>query len=135
MATTEAPPSAALIHLADALSVPDGGFSVVIASWRDVWAGFAVSVFPEYEQQLAGPVAHDDIARHVSDYWATLAHPHVVLGGWRNPDDGLAYLDVSVVVSSRDQALALARNNDQLAIWDFANGQSVPIIGSERERS
>jgi hypothetical protein len=130
MTKTDVLPSAVLIHLADALSVPDGGFSVAVASWSDVRAGFAVSAIPECEQQLAGPVTHEDIEHYVSDHAAMLARHDVVLGGWRSPDNGLAYLDVSIVVRSRRQALALAREHDQLAIWDFAHSQSVPIVSS-----
>jgi hypothetical protein len=132
---TETLPSALLVHLADALSVPDGGFSMTVAGWHDVRAGFAVSVVPQCEQLIFGLVTPEDIERYVSDRAATLAHPHVVLGGWRCPDSGLAYLDVSVVIRSRRQALALARKHSQVAIWDFANSESVPIVSGGRDRS
>lgn len=135
MTRTDVLPSAVLIHLADALSVPDGGFSVTVRNCMDARTGFAVSVFPGWEQQLAGSVTHEDIERYVSDRAAMLARSDVLLGGWRNPDNGLAYLDVSVVVRSRRQALALAHEHHQSAIWDFAHNQSVPIVSNGRNRS
>ena len=135
MTKTDVLPCAVLVHLVDALSVPDGGFSVTVKNWMDARAGFAVSVAPECEQQLSGSVTHEDIERYVSDHAAMLAHSDVLLGGWRNPDDGLAYLDVSIIVRSRRQALALARKHDQLAIWDFAHNRSVPIVSNGRNQS
>lgn len=41
------------------------------------------------------------------------------IGTWVN--DGKLYLDVSVNVSDRDEAIALAKAGNQLAIWDCAN--------------
>jgi hypothetical protein len=128
--TNDALSSAALIHLADALTVPDGGFSVAVESWKDIRTGYAVSVFPEHEYCASSLVSHEDIERYVSDHAALLARPHVVLGGWRSPEDGFAYLDVSVVVPTRDAALTFAREYGQKAIWDFAGCESIPIIGN-----
>jgi hypothetical protein len=135
MMITEALPATVLVHLADALSVPDGGFSVTAGSWKDARTGFAVSITPEFEQRLSGSVTHEDIEQYVSRYAGVLARSDVLLGGWRNPDDGFAYLDVSIVVHSRRQALVLARTHDQLAIWDFARRVSVPVAGGGRDAS
>jgi hypothetical protein len=56
----------------------------------------------------------------------TLALPGRVFGGWRDPFDGRIYLDVSILVEDREQALALAREHDQLAVFDFWTGESIP---------
>jgi len=127
--------SAVLVHLADSLSVPDGGFSVTVRDWMDARAGFAVSVVPEFEQRLPGSVTPEDIERYASRHAKVLDHPDILLGGWRNPEDRLAYLDVSVVVRNRRQALVLARTHDQLAIWDFARQVSIPVVSSGRAQS
>jgi hypothetical protein len=126
-ATADALSSAFLMHLADALTVPDGGFSVTIGKWKDMRTGYAVSVFPQYEYRASGLISHEDIERYIRDRAALLAHPHVVLGGWRSPEDGLAYLDVSVVVLNLDTALALARTCGQRAVWNFSVCKSISI--------
>ena len=135
MTTTEALPTTVLVHLADALSVPDGGFSVTVRNWVDARAGFAVSVAPRLEQRFPGSVVHEDIERYVSEHAAMLTRPDALLGGWRNPDTGIAHLDVSIVVPGRCQAFALARSRGQLAIWDFARQVSVPVVGHGRDET
>jgi len=120
-------PVGVLTHLADALSVPDAGFSITVEDCADVRAGYAVSIFPQWEWRIAGPVAPEDIARYVATLGSELVRPELVFGGWRNPENGAAYLDVSIVVPDHRQALALARANTQAAIWDFAAGASIAI--------
>lgn len=132
LVTSDLMPASVLVHLADALSVADGGFSVAVGSCSDVRIGFAVSVFPKCEERIAGPVAQARIAQYLKAHAALLIRQDVVLGGWRSPDDGAAYLDVSVVVPSQEQALALAEENGQVAIWDFAACKSIPCIDKGR---
>lgn len=117
-----------LIRLADALSVSDGGFSVTVRGWRDVRNGYAVSVFPKHEQRLRGVVSGSDLAAYAAKHARMLASPDVVFGGWRNPDDGIAYLDVSIVTSRKGQALELAQRHNQVSVWDFGTCTSVPVI-------
>jgi hypothetical protein len=124
-------PASVLVHLADALSVPDGGFSVSVEHWRDARTGYAVSVFPECEERISGPLVPARIARYLSARAPLLARPDVVLGGWRNPEDGTTYLDVSIVVPTRAQAIVLAEENSQVAIWDFAACKSIPLQTTE----
>lgn len=116
-------------RMADALSVPDGGFSVSSLSGRDVRSGFAVAVFPELERQLTGRVSAADVRAYVFEHAATLVGNGLVVGGWRDPATGIAYLDVSRVVSTRAEAVALGRDAGQLAYFDFAAGRSVEISG------
>ena len=47
-------------------------------------------------------------------------------GGWN--DNGI-YLDNSNWVEDLDEALALGKQNDQLAIWDVANGAEIFLDG------
>jgi hypothetical protein len=118
---------ARVISMADALSVPDGGFSVDPRTGATVRGGYAVAVFPERERQFAGPVSADEVSAYVFANADVLTKGGVVVGGWRNPDDGVAYLDVSRVVPTRAEAATLAREHNQVAYFDFASGVSVPI--------
>ena len=47
------------------------------------------------------------------------------IGAWI--DGGNLYIDLSVRVEDKERALVKAANADQLAIWDFANGESVTV--------
>lgn len=118
---------ALVISLADALSVPDGGFSVNPLTGSEVISGYAVAVHPDREQCIAGRVSPAEVSAYVFANADLLARHGVVLSGWRNPDDGVAYLDVSRVVRSRAEAVRLAHGHNQLVYWDFTAGVSVPV--------
>ena len=61
------------------------------------------------------------VTRRASD----LRQPGAYLGAW--VDSGKVYLDVSRHFYSRDVALQVGASNDQLAIWDIANLDSIPV--------
>src|SRR5438445_10999931 len=116
-----------LAAMADALSVPDGGFSVDPHTGADVNRGYAVSIHPECERVLDEAVTADDLFVYLVEMVDTVSLPGRVWGGWRDPATGKAYLDVSAVVNSQSAALDLARAHQQLAIFDFAACASIPV--------
>ncbi|WP_162788481.1 hypothetical protein [Amycolatopsis albispora] len=117
-------PSERLSAMADALSVPDGGFTVDPVTGADVRTGYAVSVHPECERVLDHPVTAMDLASYVADRAATLERPRRVLGGWHDPDTGHVYLDVSIVVATEAAARRRGRLAGQKAVFDLAAGES-----------
>lgn len=108
----------------DALSVRDGGFSINPMTGTNVTGGYAVAIHPECCAVLA-EITGGDLLEFMIRNAATLALPGRVMGGWCDPSDGRIYLDVSIMTADRDEAMALAIDHDQLAIFDFANGESI----------
>jgi hypothetical protein len=45
------------------------------------------------------------------------------LGAWL--DEGLLYIDLSMHIENKDEALKLAKDNHQKAIWDVKNNKSI----------
>jgi hypothetical protein len=117
---------AKLAAMADALSVPDGGFSVDPRTGADVSQGYAVSVHPECERVFDGEVTADDLFVYLVEMADTVSQVGRMLGGWRDPATGRAFLDVSAVVDSQSAALDLAREHRQLAIFDLTGCASIP---------
>jgi hypothetical protein len=115
---------AKIIAMADAVSVRDGGFSVDPRTGDDVTGGYAVAVHPECEEIFA-QVTPVGVWGYMERHAETLALPGRVMGGWCDPSDGRVYLDVSILVEDRDEAIKLAVDHDQLAIFDFAAGESI----------
>lgn len=113
--------------MADALSVADGGFSVDPVTGSDIACGYAVSVHPDCERIILGTVTSDDLRAYLADVADTAALPGRVLGGWRDPASGSAFLDVSIGVDTLTDALQLARRHDQRAVFDFAALASIPV--------
>jgi hypothetical protein len=112
--------------MADALSVPDGGFSVNPTDGSDVRTGYAVAVHPEYER-IYDAVTSSDLHDYIAQAKDALSLPGRVLGGWCDPATHRVYLDVSVVTANVTEAMTLARETAQLAIFDFAAMASVPV--------
>lgn len=125
MTLTMAEWSTRLLSLADALSVPDGGFSVDPITGADIRTGYAVAVHPEHEHVLTHSVTAGDLIEYLARVAATLALPGRILGGWHDPTSGAVYLDVSVVTSALSDALSLGIRYHQLAVFDLASMESV----------
>lgn len=107
------------------LDEPDGGWTIDPRTGESVYGGYAVAVHPECCAVLA-EITLGDVLEFLLRHAETLALPGRLLGGWRDPADGRIYLDVSILVEDRDEALRLARENDELAIFDFSTGESIP---------
>lgn len=108
----------------NALSVRDGGFSVNPMTGWNVRGGYAVAIHPECESVLA-EITTGDLLEFMIRNAATLALPGRIMGGWCDPSDGRVYLDVSIMTGDLDEAMTLAIDHDQLAIFDFAAGESI----------
>lgn len=108
----------------EALSIPDGGFTLVPETLGSVRGGYAVGIAPEATRVLGSVTVGDLLEFLVST--PLLAVPGTLFGGWHDPADGRIYLDVSVLVEDRDTAIRIAKDHDQLAVFDFATGESIP---------
>ena len=69
-----------------------------------------------------------------SGYWVAIepALPSQIVDGqymgiWTDPKDGKEYTDRTVWISDLDDALAVAKQRDQIAIWDCANECEVYV--------
>lgn len=122
--------STRLLSMADALTVPDGGFSVDPCTGADVRDGYAVAIHPEHERVVTHSVTAGDLIEYVAHVADTLTMPGRILGGWRDPNSDAVYLDVSVVTSTLADALALAVRHDQLAVFDLAAMASIPVAAT-----
>ena len=120
--------SARINAIADALSVPDGGFSVDPNDGSDVRCGYAVAVHPDRERVYERRVTSGDIHQYISQSGDALSLPGRVLGGWCDPATGRVYLDVSVVTADLSEAMELAVQAGQLAIFDFSAMASIPVL-------
>ena len=67
--------SARIGTMADALSVPDGGFSVNPSDGSDVRTGYAVAVHPEYERIYDSRVTSNDIHDYIAQAKEALSLP------------------------------------------------------------
>jgi hypothetical protein len=117
----------AVTALADALTVPDGGFTVSLSDGRRPRMGYAVSIFPDRQVKIHGTASPADLIAYTDDHADLLGQRGALFGGWRDRDTGTVYLDVSVWQPHRQTAERLARQHGQLAYFDLLAGRSVMV--------
>ena len=81
-------------------------------------------------------LAKDNLVRieTTKGYWVAITEAYLecvytghLVGVWRDKDTGKVWVDVVEYRESLGDAVELARRNDQLAIWDNANGKEIRL--------
>ncbi|MBS0599486.1 MAG: hypothetical protein JSR92_19685, partial [Proteobacteria bacterium] len=88
--------------------------------------GYAVGVYPHHAKVLdqAGP---NDLEDFLASRSRVFEHdPDAQMGGWFDKDSGKTYLDVTKVKPTEQEALDLARQFNQKAIYDIGGGREIP---------
>ena len=91
-------------------------------------AGFAVSISKDTEQILQSPPTTQDILAYqtLSNVRQILiSTPAAFVGTWQ--DKGQHYLDVSIFVVSKHEALTLGKTYQQQAVFDLAQGEAITV--------
>lgn len=58
-----------------------------------------------------------------------------VIGGWRDVKTSRIYIDKTWIIKDRDEAIRIARQFRQIAIWDFNKGEEIQIDYSGNDYS
>lgn len=96
------------------------GFTVDAVTLEPVTKGYAVSLAATQNSFGA-----EGLAR-VIDY--VTAHSEVnAYGGWLNSDNNQYYYDATVICTTREEAEALARENNQIAYFDLENMEEIRL--------
>ena len=106
----------------------DGGFSVQVASGLIPSSGYMVSIQGCEEIYYSEDVTDDTIPGYITRHNKPLLLPGSYLGGWI--DGCKVYLDVSINLDNLQDALNLARENSQLAIFDLSRGESIYLAAA-----
>lgn len=111
----------------DAL-IHNGGFSRHIQTGEPPKTGYMVGLHADRGGEESVHDLSDLTAQHIAEHRArarSLANPHMYQGGWVH--DGKAYLDRSLNIQDRNEAMEWGRAHKQLAIWDVAHGKEIPL--------
>ena len=88
-------------------------------------AGYMVSLKgTEVQFPNVADMPDDVLQRECEDFHSEVPRD-VYFGAW--VDEGTLYLDHSVNIQDREVAIAFGHANNQLAIWDIANGKSIRL--------
>lgn len=90
--------------------------------------GFCLSIFPEKEWRCKFNEFGAEVVRHyIQSNKDLLSMGNIYLGTWFNKEDGLVYIDCSVVTEDQKEAIELCQDNKQLAYYDIAKGEEAYI--------
>jgi hypothetical protein len=107
---------------ADILKSEDGGTFPVVVGQRVPTSGYVVGL-----HGIHGPADTLDVRAWVESVRPEVAaKPAHYVGSWTH--DGTLYLDVVRVVPELRDALSLAREHNQLAVWDLAAGEELWVL-------
>jgi len=84
---------------------------------------YAVSIFPEKEKIVDGPIDFDTLEGYLLANQDLLQDPNNSFGAWTNGNK--VFLDTVVTIPDKEEALKLAKQHNQLAIWDLKNNQEI----------
>lgn len=108
-------------------TLAEGGSSVHLRTKWTPSTGFMVSTVGHEEvfdkAHISGRTVKDYIHRHRE----VLDREDAFLGAWHDTSSGKVYLDVSIRVAHREAAMALGRENKQLAIYDAGSDTVIDI--------
>lgn len=101
-----------------------GGFTLAFPDGSAPNTGYVLSTVKDRERVFAaGELTVSAVASYIADNVDLLSEPGLYLGGWEW--DGAFYLDISRIVYDLPSALTIARQHDQIAIWDIAGAQEI----------
>lgn len=102
------------------------GYTVDAETLQPLTAGYVVAV--KGTQNSFGPAG----LRRVVEYQRT--HKEITaFGGWLDNKSGLYYFDACVIVPTIDEAIALAKANEQIAFFCLDNFTEYDQNGNERK--
>lgn len=117
---------AALMNIA---AMNTEGFTVDASTLQPVTTGYAVAL--ECTQNSFGESGCKkvvDVVFEVLGYIQDLElSTQMAFGGWLNTDNNKYYFDATVICSTKEEAEALARANDQIAYFDLDNMEEIRI--------
>jgi len=137
-----------------ALTEKFGGATMPVEITMDEWAEYEKSIIdgPQpttgYAVATAVPgtqVAAADfmdrergvaaIEKFLTDNVDHFADPKNHLGVWNNQENGMVYLDVTEVVDSKEEAVRLGAERNQISVWDFENSEEIQTGGTGESTS
>jgi hypothetical protein len=103
-----------------------GGFTARIFGDESALGRYLVSPYKEFEEVVeVTEMDREKVRQFIAAHVDPLSKRDHYLGGWF--DEGKVYLDVSVAEDDLDRAMALARSNNQLAIWDRKTNTPIRV--------
>lgn len=110
----------------------NGGFTYDVLRDALVDKGVAVSPYSQYEAIVPeAEFTAEVLEQYMVDHAEVLAQADHKFGMWFNEEDGNIYLDISIVKETRDEAIKLGLEHNQLAAFDLERMEEVHVQTAE----
>jgi hypothetical protein len=104
-----------------------GGFTYHVVTQEYAQEGYSVAGYPNREAKYnAVDFTPGDLGQYIIDNIDVLSLINVWLGAW--DDQGVIYLDCSIIVQSPSEADRLAKEFLQLAYYNLGNNQTIQVV-------
>lgn len=116
-----------------------GGLTVSPVTGASPTTGFAVAVLDHshivpaeqfFDVSFGEAKGRQIIREYLQANARSFLQPGIYLGIWHDLESDLVFLDLSEVFQDRDTAIAVAKERDQIAIYDLSTGKTIPTGGS-----
>lgn len=111
----------------------DGGSSTNVVTGKSPESGFMVAQKDGGIILSADDFYGENGESYLDEYvksFPEFQNSDIYLGTWHDAESGKVFLDVAHNVQDRQEAIALAQENDQIAIWDVSNSKEVNTGGT-----
>ena len=113
-----------------------GGATYNLRSRRAPARGYAVSPYPERSRAIPLGEFRENRQAVVREFVKSnrdlLAQNKHYIGTWNDSETGKVYLDVSVIETSKGRAINLAKERDQIAIFDMKSFETIEVDRSAK---
>jgi len=91
------------------------------------WRGYYVALGGKFGEVLPNKKANAvALAGFIRKHYASLKGEGIYLGVWQDKRSGNTWFDLVECVETRERAIDLGRQREQLAVWDIARREEVP---------
>ncbi len=86
-----------------------------------------ISVAIQRNEFITDTLSMEIIDKYVEEYIEFFKSDMYKIGFWLNPMNNLYYLDTVRIFNQVGEALTFAKNNNQIAIYDLTNGETIYV--------
>lgn len=124
---------AIITEIFDSIAWENGGITYNFKEWS-IWGRPLISISPFPTRSKIIPIwefKKTDVANYIREHIDLLEKKDFSLGGWKDVENGLIYLDVSVTLPKADLPFIkkFAKQLDQKAVFDLEEFKDIPTWG------
>lgn len=104
-------------------TIANGGCSINIGNHKSADSGYMVAISGNELKLSLDNFNEKEIQNYILSKDIILNKKDVYLGTWI--DNNIVYLDTSICVQDKEEALKIAKSSGELAIYDIEKGESI----------